>query len=229
MEEITYLIVRKKSTCTPINDILLKIAANKDVNFKGYSVGFVAAFSDLLYDHKDEVIEFMAEHGYAEFMNTVPMNESVVPKGATQPQVVTIMNTYLTKLGIDNELIIIDPYFLAPTRIPNYPQLIESILKNHFTNLETLRIITTCNTSKIDNSLLSSIESLLQSHKPTLKIIHNTSDNFHDRYWISNNRERAIVTGTSINGLGNKLALVDRVNNSDVKDIVNELKSSGLI
>jgi hypothetical protein len=131
MEEVTYLIVRKQSTGTPIGDILLKIASDKDVNFKGYKVGFVAALSNLLYDHKDEVIEFMAEHGYAAFMNTVPMNESVVPRGATQPQVVTIMEKYLTKLGIDNELIIIDPYFLAPTRMHNYPQLIESILKNH--------------------------------------------------------------------------------------------------
>lgn len=229
MEEITYLIVRKQSPDTPIGDILLKIVANKDVNFKGYSVGFVAAFSNLLYDHKDEVIEFMAEHGYAEFMNTVPMNESVVPQGATQPQVVAIMDKYLTKLRIDNELIIVDPFFLAPTRVTNYPQLIESILKNHLINLDTLRIITTSNARKIDTTLLASIESLLQSHKPTLKIIHNKSDDFHDRYWISNNREKAIVTGTSINGLGNKLALVDRVNTSDVRDIVNELISKGLI
>jgi hypothetical protein len=77
--------------------------------------------------------------------------------------------------------------------------------------------------------LLSSIEALLQSHKPSLNIIHSKSDDFHDRYWISGNREKAILTGTSINGLGNKFALVDRVNTSDVRVIVNELKSRGLI
>ena len=83
--------------------------------------------------------------------------------------------------------------------------------------------------NKIDDSLKTSIEGKLKSSKPALSINHNVTENYHDRFWISNNREKGIVTGTSLNGLGRKFTLIDRLNTSDVRDIITSLKSEGLL
>ena len=195
----------------------------------GNDVSFANTLSQFLYNYQKEITDFIIDKGLSNFVNTQILNECIIPTGTVQPQIINILTKYLTKVGIDSELIIVDPFFLAPTRITNYPQLIESILINFISTIDTIKIITTANLNKIDTTLLAQIDTTLKVHKPSLQIIHKTTNDFHDRFWISNNREKGIVTGTSLNGFGNKFALVDRLNKSDVREVIAELLRQRLI
>jgi hypothetical protein len=94
--------------------------------------------------------------------------------------------------------------------------------------IDTIRIITTDTPSKIDSSIKTAIEAKFQTIKPGINFCHTTSSAYHDRYIISHGRERGMIVGTSFNGLGNKLALVDRLNTSDVREIIADLVANAL-
>jgi len=224
-----YLIIKPKNDTIISGDVLMKIARKEDFNLNDYEVRVANDLSHLLYDYQKEVVDFIINKGFSNFVNTQGLNEGVIPAGTSQLKIINVLTKYLSKVGVDNELIIIDPFFLAPTRLPNYVQLVESILINFLGTIDVIRLITTANPSKIDPTLLGQINTALKVHKPTLQIIHTTTNNFHDRFWISNNRKKGVVTGTSLNGFGNKFALVDRLNTSDVRDVVDELVSLELI
>jgi hypothetical protein len=54
------------------------------------------------------------------------------------------------------------------------------------------------------------------------------SNDFHDRFWIAN-RNKGFCTGTSLNGVGKKISLINEIADEDVKDIIAELESRDLI
>jgi hypothetical protein len=229
MSEQLYLILKKKDEKTRNGDILQKILKGQEFNLKDYDVSYASSFEQLILNYRDEIVDYILEHGVSHLLNIQILNEDVVAVGAPQSKILQVLLKYLKKLEIDNELIITDPFFLAPTRIPNYSDLIEALLVSFLPVIDVIRIITSANPAKIDTSLKSTIETKLKSHKPSLQIIHATTNDFHDRYWISGNREKGLVTGTSLNGLGIKFALVDRLNTSDVRQIVTELTGLGLL
>lgn len=229
MKDEIYLILKNKSDKVLFGEVLNKIVMKEDFNFNDYDVSLANDLKQFLHNYKEEIVDFFIEEGFSNFVNSQILYESVIPAGTPQPKIINILTKYLSKVGIDNELIIVDPFFLAHTSIPNYAQIVESILINFISSIDTIKIITTANPRNINRSLLTQIDTTLKGHKPTLQIIHNTTNDFHDRFWISNNREKGIVTGTSLNGFGNKFALVDRLNTSDVREIIRELITQGLI
>src|SRR5205823_5655518 len=108
-----------------------------------------------------------------------------------------------------------------------YISLVDQTLNKYLPQLDTIRIITYAN--KVNATVKTNIEAILKTQKPTLNIVHKTSSDYHDRFWISNNREKGILTGTSLSGYGRRYALLDRLNTSDVRDIVSSLNSYGLL
>lgn len=224
-----FLTLKKKQAEIIYGDILQKILEHKDFNLNDYDVSYSNSFSALMLDNKSEIIDYIVEHGFTDFVTIGALNEDVVRAGTPQNKIIQLFQKYLDKTDIDNELIILDPFFFAPTTIANYPDMIESILVKYLPTIDIIKIITTAKMSKIDNVLKAQIESKLKTHKPTLQIYHTMTWDYHDRYWISCNREKGVVSGTSLNGLGNKLALIDRLNTSDVRDIISALQADGLI
>lgn len=198
-------------------DLITKIANEEDLNLKDYRIGQVTS---VVQTFKDDFIDYVSEHGLTALIESGLLTEQVIPKGASPNNIVGALHKYLDKVGIDNELIIIDPYFFAPTPDITYVSTIESVLDRYLPKLDTIHIITSL---KVDPTLVSTIEGALKTKKPTLNIIHKTSSDYHDRFWISNSREKGIITGTSINGYGKKYALLDRLNTSDVREIVSSL------
>lgn len=205
-------------------DLVVKISNDQDINLRDYEVNEV---TDVVFSYKEEIETYILEHGLSSLINSKLIYEHLVPQGANVNNIIRILHRYLDKVGLDNELIIVDPYFLAPTRDITYTNTVFQTIGKYLTTIDTIRIITFPN--KVDIALKTSIETALKASKPLLNIIHTTSANYHDRFWISNNREKGIVTGTSLNGLGNRYALIDRLNLSDVRDIVRALTADGLI
>jgi hypothetical protein len=74
----------------------------------------------------------------------------------------------------------------------------------------------------------SAVISLISAQNAQLQIDCRTSNAFHDRFWLSDSRSQGIVTGSSLNGLGKRYALVDRLSSSDVKEIAKALQAEGI-
>lgn len=221
--EIIWKLTPKKEVIDYTN-LVVKISNEQDINLRDFKVEEITS---VIYCFREEIIDYILENGLSSLINTVPLLEHLVPKGATQNTIVDALHKYLDKVGIDNELIIIDPYFFAPTSDTTYLSTIDLALEKYLPQVDTLHIITYPN--KVDATLKTSIETNLKAKKPSLNILHKTSNEYHDRFWISNKRERGILTGTSLNGYGKKYSLLDRLNTSDVRYIVNSLEALGLL
>lgn len=206
-------------------DLVVKIANEQDINLRDYNIGQVAS---VVQTFKDEIVDYILEHGLSALINSELLTEQVIPKGAAQNKIIQALHKYLDKVGVDNELLIIDPYFFAPTIDTTYPSTIELVIERYLPHVDTLYIVTLPG-NKVDVALKSTIENKLKAKKATLNILHRTSHDYHDRFWISNQRKQGILTGTSLNGYGKKYSLVDRLNTCDVRDIVDSLLSSGLL
>lgn len=54
------------------------------------------------------------------------------------------------------------------------------------------------------------------------------TDDFHDRFWISN-RKKGFYTGTSFNGIGKRISLINLLSEDDVTEIIEELHNQNLV
>ena len=180
-------------------ELIRKIAGNQDINLREYDVTMV---NNVIYSFKDEIITYILEHGISTLINSESLLEYLVPKNASQNNIVEVLHKYLDKVNIDNELIIIDPYFYASSDI-SYTTLIDLTIEKYLPQIEDLYIIT--RPDRVNLTQKTTIETNLINKKQSLNIYHKTSDQYHDRFWISNKRESGILTGTSLNGYGKKI------------------------
>ncbi|NCT93668.1 MAG: hypothetical protein GXC72_04530 [Chitinophagaceae bacterium] len=199
------------------------IEYNKNLVLQKFDIGIIQERH--LFD-REKIIEILFEKGQTSILKQEVLLEFFIPKGTAGNVIVGIIQKYLDKVTIDNELIIVDPYFFLTRHGANYSSFIASILGKYLPTIDTIRIITG---TRFNATIKTQIYSDLHAIKSTLTIIHSQSDDYHDRYWISNNREKGLIIGTSLNGLGNKYALIDRLNTTDVRDIIAELTAGGLI
>jgi len=202
-------------------ELVVKIANNQDVNFRDYEV---AQISDVVLGFKDEIEEYLLEHGYSSLVNSELILEHLVSPGTPENKIIRAVHRYLDKIGIDDELIIIDPYFLVKTADAS---MIFQILSKYLDSIDNLTIITL--PDKVDTAVQTEINAQILRIKPTININYQTTLKIHDRYWISNKREKGVIMGTSLNGLGKKYALIDRLNTSDVRSIINGMESEGVL
>jgi len=215
-------ILKPKSDNINYIDLIESLSNNQPVDLSNYEV--LQATS--VFSFREEIMEYVLERGFSSLLTSELLLEHIVAKGTGVPQIILVLQRYLDNLSIDNELIIVDPYFFARPRSVGYEAMFCNIIEKYLPAIDDLIFITN---NQIDNNVKTNIENGLLSLKPGLNLQYNTSGDYHDRYWISSNREKGLVMGTSLNGLGNKLALVDRINTSDVRLIIGELINDGLI
>jgi hypothetical protein len=175
---------------------------------------------------REKIKELLIEKGQTALLSQDLLLEHLVIKGTPQNTIIKILQQYLDKVDIDKELIIVDPYFYPSRHSASYSQFIVDTLKKYLPNIDEIKVVTG---TRCNNTIKNQIKNDLETVKPGLIISNTQSDDYHDRYWISNNREKGVIIGTSMNGLGNKYALIDRLNITDVRHIISELKTSGLV
>lgn len=223
----------KTERADEIGDILRKMIEEENFNLLDYEFTYADDFTTVILSNQSEIIDYIIKEGFSEFVSVGAVNEDLIRAGETDNKVTNVMIKYLAKIGLDNELIIVDPYFYAPRpKNPNYISVLTDVLRGFLPTLTELIVISLPNTAKrtlIDATIKTNIETSLKTINPSLNISSLTSDNYHDRFWISNNREKGILVGSSLNSLGNKYALIDRLNITDVREIITSLKTEGLI
>ncbi|MBK7383219.1 MAG: hypothetical protein IPI81_07765 [Flavobacteriales bacterium] len=204
-------------------ELVTSIANSRPVDFEHWKIGQVGS---VVHTFREEIADHLFKRGLSSLMQDDLLLEHLITKGATPSQISSVFQVYLTKVGIDSELIIVDRFFFH-SNDPNYPALVEDILKPFMSALDHLRFVTKA--GGVNAATKSAIITRLQGLKTSLQITHTTSDDFHDRFWISGVRQRGLISGTSLNGYGLKYALVDRLNTSDVRAIVSQLVAQSLI
>lgn len=223
----------KTERAEEIGVILRQMIEEEKFNLFDYEFTYADGIISFILSNQNEIIDYIINEGFSEFISIGAVNEALISAGATDDRVTNIIIKYLDKIVLDSELIIVDPYFYAPRpKNPNYIAVLTDTLRKYLPTLTDLIIVSLPNTSTrtlIDATIKTDIEASLKVINPALNIKSLTSDSYHDRFWISNNREKGILVGSSLNSLGNKYALVDKLNTTDVREIIASLMAEGLL
>lgn len=205
--------------------LVTDLANGRPVDLSHYEVG---QLGDTVLAFREDIEKYVLEHGFSSLIRSDTITEAVVAKGTPQSKVIQFLHKYLDKVGIDSELIIVDPFFYS--RDPGgYVGMVEDVLRPFIPVLDEIVIITSGDPRNYKAAIQSAVENAIRAMKPGLKVTSKQTENYHDRFWISNAREKGVITGTSLNGFGNKYALIDRLNSSDVRSIVKALTDESLI
>lgn len=187
----------------------------------------VFQINNVVSEFREAIIQEILKNGLSGFLRRRLLLEKVVPPGRDSNYVADIIMEFLKVIDVDDELVIVDPYFFASTSSSDYPALVQSILSPFATQLRAIRVVTL--PDKVDPILKQTIEAVVKRLNAAIEMTHSTSRDYHDRFWISSARSKGILLGSSLNGLGRRYAIVDRLSATDVKDVVDSLVASKLI
>jgi hypothetical protein len=178
-------------------------------------------------DFQDEIIEYIAKYGLSRLLiKASQINEDIVKPGTASSGILAVIHTFLAGLSISTDMVIVDPYFFPTRPDPTYHQLAFDAIKPVLSALTSLKVVTQQNS---DASVIAAFRALLAQAVPSTVFTHFVSSSFHDRFWINPLNSTGFITGTSLNGLGRKYALIDRMQDRDVIDIVDALKNENVL
>lgn len=189
----------------------IKELDNKSLNDIGIEIEFCKRSLNSEIDAKFQ--KYMQEN------NLEYITEEVLWKNMTNDEKTKKFSKYLLEIGSEgNELIIVDPYLFYSEQ-DDYCDMLASILD--LSKSKTIIVVTdkhNCNQASV-NKVSNKINKVIN-------IKH--SNCFHDRFWIANRKE-GFYTGTSFNGIGKRISLINRLPKDDIKEIIDELSTQSLI
>lgn len=150
--------------------------------------------------------------------NNSILQEEVLLKNITNEEKLNCFSSFFSKIEAEEkEWIITDPYLFKESKNKKeddeYCNILAKIIMK--AKAKSIRVIT--NYRNYNNDIHKKIENKLTQD---IKIIWN--DDFHDRFWIAD-RKKGFYTGTSINGLGKRITLINLLSKDEVKIIIDEL------
>jgi Cdc6-like AAA superfamily ATPase len=183
--------------------------------------GIISAFGNSLYNLTGlKLCNYYGEPEQSSKLapNINILHEEVLWKNLSFNEKLDTFKKHLSEIdGINYSITIIDP-FLFPVNYNNqYVHLITEIFR--LNNSNKITIIT--NQSNFNQELYERIKSNLTQE---LNIIFNPE--FHDRIWLNMEKNKAFFLGSSLNGIGNKICLIDKLNDADSKDIIDYINAA---
>ncbi len=165
--------------------------------------------------------KYLLNNGCSKIFNMTMLSEDFVKKNTNIDDIKNIFSNFLKKIEIEDEFIIIDPYFYPNScNEADYLSLIKDIFGNFIPSIKNLTIITSI---KFNDIIKGKIENELKKINNSINIIHKTNDDWHDRYWISSKNKKGFMVGTSMNGIGKRHALIDYLTTDDIEEILSNL------
>lgn len=125
------------------------------------------------------------------------------------------------------KLIILDPYiFSGPSaRAADIAIDLEEALFSRKKSINSVHIVYSDNPSDRTGAVREAVLSMFKRHKTFVSEVR--SPILHDRVWVFD-RTSALVVGTSLNGIGNRLAFILPLPNDDLLHLLNYLDDNGL-
>lgn len=176
-----------------------------------------------VYSFRQEFLDHIAKHGLSSLYDFTISMEDITSPSMKINEIEQVIAKFLVNLNGAKKLVVIDPYLYSKSSTIDVPAVFKNLLSGIAGALEEIVFIT--NGRKTDTQ--ADIHTAVTALNATMRIKDFATDEFHDRYWIDPDNNVGIVMGTSLNGLGNKIALVDKLKPDDVAEIARLAKGLG--
>ncbi|MGV0981020.1 MAG: hypothetical protein ACOYB0_01525 [Polynucleobacter sp.] len=162
---------------------------------------------------KDILQNYISKNGISSLFHFSIACDAVLHPGFQVDDIEKVILGFIERLNGVKNLLIIDPYFYSTeTACVN---LFGKMISKISDRLETITFITNGQTISQKTAMHEVCRALI----PKIKIRDVLTNEFHDRFWIDPENKNGIVIGTSLNGIGKKIALIDYISSNDAKEI----------
>lgn len=146
--------------------------------------------------------------------------DSILHRGITVDKVEAVILGFIRTLKGVKNLMIIDAFFYS-----NEEDVLKLFKKMMFELSDSLQSITFFTQEpkphQAEKRSPDAMHNILKIINPDIEIKNIITDEIHDRFWLDADNNKGIVMGTSLNGVKNKLTLIDYLQTSDAKIIIN--------
>jgi len=162
---------------------------------------------------KDTLREYIVEHGISSLFHFTITCDAVLHPGIHVDDIEKVVLGFIRKLAGVEDLMVIDPYFYSTEQscVDLFGRMVAELSRS-------LKSVTFITNGKADNRK-AAMHEVLRKIAPTIDVRDVVTDQFHDRFWIDPAKNTGIVMGTSLNGVGRKIALIDLLGRADAKEI----------
>lgn len=172
-----------------------------------------------VYEFRDDFLEYISAHGLSSLFSMTAAMEDITSPSMSLNRVEAIVMKFVQTLLPAKRLVVIDPYFYKPNKSEDTDAYLGRILGTQAATLQQVYVI-----SNGQGNMQAKMHAAFQAVAPGVSVSDITTDEFHDRFWMNPDAGTGIVIGTSLNGLGRKVALVDKLSGDDVKNILIEAR-----
>lgn len=215
------------------NEVILTIQVSEENDYETFvdklnQIGVIADYhvSEIAfpqYSFRDHFIDHIVNHGFHSLLNYSISMEDVTSPSMSVNDIEEVFMKYVTKLAPSKRLLIIDPYFYAGNSNSNTHELFVRLISPIIDDLEEIYIVS----NNSNGQMKSLMHTQISNQNPTVSIFDTQTNAFHDRFWINIDDKKGLIVGTSLNGIGNKISIVDSINGIDVEELIRLAKSEG--
>ena len=173
-----------------------------------------------VYHFRNEIVEHIREHGLASLFKFSIVMEDITTPGMEVDELEGVIEKFVRSLAGARRMIVVDPYLYGSSK--DLASVSSRFAKMIGWLGDSLEEITTFINGHSQSK--QHLQAAVTSARPSIRFDDRVQDDLHDRFWIDPDAKRGIVFGTSLNGLGLKLALVDRLSDDDVETILSHLQ-----
>ena len=168
-----------------------------------------------VYTFRKEFLNHIVEHGLSSLYNFTIAMEDLTSPSMNVDEIEDVFFKFVEKLNGVKNLIIIDPYFYASSNNDAATSLFSEAISLISEKIERIYFLTNGRNNDNKNSIHNSVRAI----NSNISIQDIITDKFHDRFWINPENKTGILLGTSLNGIGRKIALIDSLQENDVEKI----------
>jgi hypothetical protein len=161
-----------------------------------------------------DIQQYVIERGLSSLFYNYLTCDAIMHPGFRTDEIEAIVLGIMSKLDGVKHLLIIDAFFYDDQ--PDCLLLLEKIVRSMASKLEKVTLITQGKRL----SMRPAMHNVFSTVVPGIQINDVVTDDFHDRYWIDVESTKGVMVGTSLNGIGKKVAMIDYANSADSREIV---------
>lgn len=163
---------------------------------------------------RPDIQQYVIGNGLSSLFYSHLTCDAIMHPGIKTDEIETIVLGIMSSLDGVKHLLIIDAFFYDDK--PDCLLLLEKIVRSMSSKLEKVTLIT--HGKRV--SMRPAVHNIFRTVIPAIQINDVVTENFHDRYWIDFDSTNGVMVGTSLNGIGKKIAMIDYANSADSREIV---------
>lgn len=172
----------------------------------------------------EEIQTTLRTAGPSAFLRQMRISEDISRK-APPRQARDLVRARVCGLKPQREMLIVDPYLMTSRRTSDadaYAREVLEVVAPLVEDVEELRLVVSGRNT--GQPVRTALTGQLRDAHPQLAVDVVETEDFHDRFWIADG-QRGLVMGTSLNGIGRRIFLIDDLSSTDVKDVLAEVES----